>query len=140
MSANPFEEHLGKNPANYQPLTPLTLLERAARVYPAHTAIIHGKSRTSYAQFYARARRLASVLARHGIGPGDAVAVMLANTPPMLEAHYGVPMTGGVLLTHEHAARCPDPRLPARPRQRQGADHGPGILRLWSRRRWRSPR
>jgi fatty-acyl-CoA synthase len=99
MSANPFEEHLGKNPANYQPLTPLTLLERAARVYPAHTAIIHGKSRTSYAQFFERARRLASVLARHGIGPGDAVAVMLANTPPMLEAHYGVPMTGGVLLT-----------------------------------------
>jgi fatty-acyl-CoA synthase len=99
MSANPFEENLGKNPANYQPLTPLTLLERAARVYPAQTAIIHGKSRTSYATFYERSRRLASMLARHGIGPGDTVAVMLANTPPMLEAHYGVPMTGGVLLT-----------------------------------------
>ena len=99
MSANPFEEHLGKTPANYQPLTPLVLLERAARVYPAHTAIIHGTQRTSYAAFYARARRLASALAARGIGPGDTVAVMLANTPPMLEAHYGVPMTGAVLLT-----------------------------------------
>src|SRR5262249_40555613 len=60
-------------------------------------AIIHGKSRTSYAEFYARSRRLASALVREGVGKGDTVAVLLANTPAMLEAHHGVPMSGGVL-------------------------------------------
>ena len=97
MSANPYETNLDKTPANYQPLTPISFLERAASVYPAHTAIIHGKTRVSYAGFYARARRLASALACHYIGRGDTVSVMLANTPPMLDAHYGVPMTGAVL-------------------------------------------
>lgn len=97
MSANPFEQNLDKNAANYQPLTPLTFLSRAALVYPRHTAIIHGKQRTSYADFYARSRQLASALATRYIGKGDTVSVMLANTPPMLEAHYGVPMIGAVL-------------------------------------------
>jgi fatty-acyl-CoA synthase len=83
--------------ANYQPLTPLSFLERAARTFPGHTAIIHGKQRIDYATFYARARRLASALAKKGIRKGDTVAVILANTPPMLEAHYGVPMLGAVL-------------------------------------------
>ena len=96
---NPFEQHLDKTPANFQPLTPLTFLERAAHVFPGHTAIIHGQNRTSYAEFYQRARQLASALARRGIGKGDTVSVMLANTPPMLEAHYGVPMTGAVVNT-----------------------------------------
>ncbi len=97
MSANPYNEHLDKNPANYQPLTPLVFLERAAAVYPEQTAVIHGKARASYAQLYARCRRLASALAQRGIGPGDTVSVMLSNTPAMLEAHYGVPMAGAVL-------------------------------------------
>ena len=97
MSANPFEQNLDKNAANYQPLTPLTFLSRAALVYPRHIAIIHGKQRTSYADFYARSRQLASALAARYIGKGDTVSVMLANTPPMLEAHYGVPMIGAVL-------------------------------------------
>src|SRR3954471_20892572 len=96
---NPYDVDLDRNPANFQPLTPLNFLERAAAVYPAHTAIIHGPLRRTYAQFYARARRLASALARRGIGRGDTVSVMLANTPAMLEAHYGVPMTQGVLNT-----------------------------------------
>ena len=95
--ANPYTQNLDKCAANYQPLTPLTFLPRAADVYPAQTAIIHGKLRLSYAEFYARCRRLASALAARGIGIGDTVSVMLANTPPMLEAHYGVPMTGAVL-------------------------------------------
>ncbi len=95
--ANPFTQNLDKCAANYQPLTPLTFLQRAAEVYPAHTAVIHGKLRLSYADFYARCRRLASALTRRGIGVGDTVTVMLANTPPMLEAHYAVPMTGAVL-------------------------------------------
>jgi fatty-acyl-CoA synthase len=97
MSENPYSIGLDKNPANYQPLTPIGLLERAAAVYPEHTAIIHGSKRVSYSDFYARARRLASALVSRGIGPGDTVTVMLSNTPAMLEAHYAVPMTGAVL-------------------------------------------
>ena len=94
---NPFETDLDANPANYQPLTPIGFLERSAKVFPDHIAIIHGNQRVSYDTFYRRARKLASALARHGIAKGDTVTVMLPNTPPMLEAHYGVPMTGGVL-------------------------------------------
>ncbi len=88
---------LQKCAANYQPLTPLPLLERAALVHPEHIAVIHGALRITYAEFYARTRRLASALSQAGVGVGDTVSVMLANTPPMLEAHYGVPMAGAVL-------------------------------------------
>src|SRR3954447_8800703 len=95
--ANPYDTGLDKTPANYQPLTPLVFVERAASVHPEHVAVIHGKSRLSYAELYARTRQLASALAARGIGVGDTVSVMLANTPPMIEAHYGVPMTGAVL-------------------------------------------
>jgi fatty-acyl-CoA synthase len=94
-----YDRNLDKNPANFQPLTPLTLLERAASVFPEHPAIIHGTRRWTYAEFYARTRRLASALARRGIGRGDTVAVMLANTPPMLDCAYGIPMAGAVLNT-----------------------------------------
>ncbi len=97
MSENPYNIGLDRNPANYQPLTPLGFLERAASVFPDHTAIVHGGLRRSYAQFYSRARQLASALAGQGLGRGDTVSVMLANTPAMLECHYGVPMCGAVL-------------------------------------------
>ena len=97
MPTSPYDTDLDRNAANFQPLTPLGLLERAATLFPAHTAIIHGALRRSYADFYARARRLASALARRGVTRGDTVTVMLPNTPAMLEAHYGVPMTGAVL-------------------------------------------
>jgi fatty-acyl-CoA synthase len=97
--ASPFDIGLDKNPANFQPLTPLTFLKRAAAVFPDHPAVIHGPQTLSYAQFDARARRLASALAKRGVKRGTTVSVMLANTPPMLEAHYGVPMTGAVLNT-----------------------------------------
>ncbi len=97
MSA--YEIDLDKTPANYQPLTPLTFLARSAAVYPGHTAIIHGSQRTSYAEFYARSRSLASSLSRAGLKKGETVSVLLANTPAMLECHYGVPMTGAVLNT-----------------------------------------
>jgi fatty-acyl-CoA synthase len=93
----PYETGLDRVAANYQPLTPLSFLERAAQVFPDHIAIIHGQQRVRYADFYARARRLASALAKQGIAKGDTVAVILSNTPPMLEAHYGVPMLGAVL-------------------------------------------
>ena len=94
---NPYDAGLEKNPANYQPLTPLVFLERAAAVHPHHAAIVHGGTTVSYADFYARSRQLASALQDRGIGEGDTVSVMLANTPAMLEAHYGVPMLGAVL-------------------------------------------
>ena len=99
MAKTPYDTDLDRNPANHQPLTPLGFLERAASVFPQHTAIIHGPVRRSYADFYARARRLASALDKRGIGRGDTVSVMLANTPAMLECHYGVPMCRAVLNT-----------------------------------------
>ncbi|MEC9367571.1 MAG: acyl-CoA synthetase [Pseudomonadota bacterium] len=97
--ASPYALDLDRTPANFQPLTPLTLLERAAKTYPGTTAIIHGKARLSYSDFYARCLRLASALSKKGIGKYDTVAVMLPNVPSMLEVHYAVPMTGGVLLS-----------------------------------------
>jgi fatty-acyl-CoA synthase len=88
---------LGRNSANYVALSPLTFLERSARVFPRKTAVIHGERRITYAQFRERARRLASALARSGVHPGDTVAVMAPNVPALLEAHFGVPMAGAVL-------------------------------------------
>jgi fatty-acyl-CoA synthase len=94
-----FDAGLQRRPANHQPLTPLTFLERAADVFPDRPAVIHGDQRFSYVKLRERSRRLASALAARGIGPGDTVAVMLANTPPMIECHYGVPLAGAVLNT-----------------------------------------
>jgi fatty-acyl-CoA synthase len=90
-----FDQDLARNPANHNALSPLSFLERSARVYPQRTAIVHGALR----QTYTRCRQLASALQRQGIGLGDTVAVMLPNTPPMVEAHFGVPMAGAVLNT-----------------------------------------
>ena len=95
--SNPYNTNLDRNPANYQPLTPLTFLERAATVFPNHIAIIHGAIRRNYDEFYRRSRQLASALSNKGVGRGDTVSVMLVNTPAMLESHYGVPMSGAVL-------------------------------------------
>ncbi|MEM9206528.1 MAG: acyl-CoA synthetase [Pseudomonadota bacterium] len=94
---SPYDLDLPKTPANYQPLTPISFLARSALTFPDHVAIIHGAQRVTYNDFYARSRKLASVLAQRGIGRGDTISVMLSNTPPMLEAHYGVAMTGAVL-------------------------------------------
>src|SRR5512141_2074877 len=96
---NPFEADLDRNAANYTPLSPLSLIARTAYTYPRHLAVVHGERRYTWAETYARARRLASALARAGVGVGDTVALMGANTPEMFEAHFGVPMTGGVLNT-----------------------------------------
>ena len=92
-----FDQGLDANPANFQPQTPLAFLDWAASVYPDKIAVIHGRSRYTYRQFQDRCRRLASALQKRGVGPGDAVTVMAPNSPPMLEAHYGVPMAGAVL-------------------------------------------
>ena len=88
---------LDRNQANYTPLTPLTFLERAAYVYPDRLAVAHGEWRTTWKETYARCRRLASALARRGIGKNDTVAVMAPNIPALYEAHFGVPMCGAVL-------------------------------------------
>ena len=92
-----FDENLQQQEANFEPLSPVSFLRRAAQIAPAHTAVIHGDRRYTYAQFYERSCRLASALSRRGVGQGDCVAIMGANTPEMLEAHNGVPMLGAVL-------------------------------------------
>ena len=97
--ANPYQFGLERNPANYVELTPLSFLARSAYVYPDHTAVIYNDIRLTWAQVYARCRRLASALAARGIGVGDTVAAMLPNVPAMYEMHFGVPMTGAVLNT-----------------------------------------
>ena len=97
MQNNPYAVGLDKNAANFQPLSPLSFLARSAQVFPDHLAIVHGAQRFTYAEYYARSRRLASALSGLGIGEGDTVSVMLHNTPPMLEAHHGVPMLRAVL-------------------------------------------
>ena len=99
QNLTPYDIDLDRNAANFQPLTPLQFLERASSTHPDHVAIIHGPLRRTYRDFYARSRRLASALAKRGIKRGDTVSVVLANTPAMLECHYGVPMTGAVLNT-----------------------------------------
>ena len=94
---NPFDSGLDRNPANYTPLTPVSFLERSAEAYPRKVAVVHGGLRLTYARFLERVRRLASMLARHGIGRGDTVAFMAPNVPALLEAHYAVPALGAVL-------------------------------------------
>ncbi len=138
--ANPYETGLDKNPANYQPLTPLVFLERAASVHPNHTAIIHGQD-ADLLRRVLRAHPQARLCARRPrIGFGDTVSVMLANTPAMLEAHYGVPMTGAVLhsintrldasaiaFMLDHAgAKVLIARYRIRPRPQAGAETGQG--------------
>ena len=92
-----FDANLQQQEANFEPLSPVSFLRRAAQIAPAHTAVIHGDRRYTYAQFYERSCRLASALSQRGVGQGDCVAIMGANTPEMLEAHNGVPMLGAVL-------------------------------------------
>jgi fatty-acyl-CoA synthase len=92
-----YDTNLDQVGANYVPLTPLSFLQRSSTVYPDKTAVIHGDHHYSYREFADRCRRLAGALTAHGIGRGDTVSVMAPNVPAMLEAHYGVPMTGAVL-------------------------------------------
>ena len=94
-----YDTGLERNPANHQPLTPLLFLERAAAVFPDHVAVVHGALRRPYRALRDRCVRLASALARRGIGRGDTVAALLPNIPEMIECHYGVPMAGAVLNT-----------------------------------------
>ena len=98
MSANNiYEQNLDMNQANFAPLTPLSFIERSASIYPDRISVIHGETRYTWAETYQRCCLLASALTRMGIGEGDTVSFMGANTPETFEAHFGVPMTGAVL-------------------------------------------
>jgi fatty-acyl-CoA synthase len=99
VRVNPYSTGLDRTPANYTPLSPLSLLARTAYVYPQRDAVVYNERRLSWAEVYERCRRLASALAQRGVGEGDTVAVMLPNVPAMYEAHFAVPMTGAVLNT-----------------------------------------
>ena len=92
-----FDRDLPRTEANFAPFSPLSFIERTAEVYPERLAVVHGELRQTWGETYTRCRRLASALQRAGIGKNDTVAVMLPNTPPMVEAHFGVPMAGAVL-------------------------------------------
>ena len=94
-----YSTGLESNAANYAALTPLSFLDWSADVYPDQLAVVHGSRRFTWAQTRERCRRLAAALAAHEIGRGDTVSVVAANTPEMIEAHFGVPMTGAVLNT-----------------------------------------
>lgn len=96
---NPYRQGLDRNPANYAPLSPVSFVAWAAEVFPERCAVVHASTRYTWAQMLERARRLASLLAAREIGAGDTVSVLLPNIPPMLDVHFGVPTTGGVLNT-----------------------------------------
>lgn len=95
MSA--YDSVMQRNAANFVPLTPLGLLEHTAEVYPGRTAVIHGETKYTWGETYARCRRLAHALAKRGIGRHDTVSILAPNVPAYIEAYYGVPMAGGVL-------------------------------------------
>ncbi|WP_300534326.1 AMP-binding protein [uncultured Mameliella sp.] len=91
------ETGLGRNTANFVPLTPLSFLRRAGTIWPDHLAVVYGPHRKTYAQYINRITRLASALAQSGVRPGDVVATMLPNIPAQAEAHFGVPACGAIL-------------------------------------------
>jgi len=95
--ASIFDQDLPRNAANFAAISPLAFLERSAEVYPRRLAVVHGDLRRTWSELYARCRQLASSLRRRGIRKGDTVAVILPNTPAMVEAHFGIPMAGAVL-------------------------------------------
>ena len=99
MAVNPYSVGLEQNPANFVALSPLSFLERSAFVYPKRISIIQDARQYTWKESYDRCRQLASALKNRGIGKGDTVAVMLPNSAPMFECHFGVPMTGAVLNT-----------------------------------------
>ena len=96
-SENIYEQNLDQNPANYAQLTPLSFIERSASVYPDKVSLIHGATQYTWSQTYKRCCLLASALQKRGIGKGDTVSFMGANTPETFEAHFAVPMIGAVL-------------------------------------------
>src|SRR4051794_16545542 len=96
---SPYDKGLERNEANYTALTPVSFLAKAANVYPQRVAVVHGTLRRTWREVYERSRRLACVLAAHGVKRGETVAAMLPNAPAMIELHFGPAMIGAVLNT-----------------------------------------
>ncbi|MBN0989021.1 acyl-CoA synthetase [Amphritea pacifica] len=94
---NVYNQSLDQNAANFMALTPLSFLERSAKVYPNRIATVHGAQRRTWAETYQRCCRLASALVQRGIGSGDTVSIIAPNLPEHFESHFGVPMSGAVL-------------------------------------------
>ena len=94
-----YEMNLNKNAANFVPLSPLSFMERTKDVYPDYTSVIYGDRTYTWLETYNRCLKFAGALERHGIGLGDTVSIIAANTPEIFETHYSVPMTGAVLNT-----------------------------------------
>ena len=96
---NNYDLGMEQNKANYIPLTPLSFLDRIKDVYPDYEAIVYKQRKYNWKQVYDRCTQFASALTKIGIGEGDTVSIMAANTPEIFEAHYSIPMTGGVINT-----------------------------------------
>ena len=94
---NSFEKDLDKNFANFVPLSPITFIERAKDVYPEYESVIYGERKYTWKETYDRCVQFASSLEKKGIGLGDTVSILAANTPELFEAHYSIPMTGAVI-------------------------------------------
>jgi fatty-acyl-CoA synthase len=99
MPTSIYERGLDRNEANHVPLTPLHSLDRCAELFPERSAIVHGAMHQTWAATRSRCRQLASALARRGVKRGDTVSIIAPNTPAMVEAHFGVPLSGAVLNT-----------------------------------------
>ena len=96
---NQFSTDLNKNKANYVPLTPLSFITRAKDIYPNYESVVYGDRSYTWLETYNRCSKFASALTKKGIGLGSTVSIIAANTPELLEAHYSIPMTGGVVNT-----------------------------------------
>ena len=123
-----FARDLDQTPANYVPLSPVSFLLRAARIYPQRIAIIHGSRRYTYAQFLERTQRLAAALAKNGVSAGDTVAILAPNIPEMLEAHNAVPGSGRRVVLDQHKARCRRHRVHSAPLGSESGADGPRIF------------
>ena len=94
-----FDTNLDKNSANFVPLSPLSFITRVKDIYPNYDSLVYGKRSYTWLETYNRCTKFASALAKKGITKGSTVSIIAANTPELFEAHYSIPMTGGVINT-----------------------------------------
>ena len=94
-----FDTNLDKNLANFVPLSPLSFITRVKDIYPNYDSLVYGKRSYTWLETYNRCTKFASALAKKGITKGSTVSIIAANTPELFEAHYSIPMTGGVINT-----------------------------------------
>ncbi len=94
-----FDTNLDKNSANFVPLSPLSFITRVKDIYPNYDSLVYGNRSYTWLETYNRCTKFASALAKKGITKGSTVSIIAANTPELFEAHYSIPMTGGVINT-----------------------------------------